>query len=65
MRPPAQAKADEVVAVYSHVHRMVLGAPVHETVSIGASTFNIGNYSSPRDRWRSLSVPPASWWLTA
>ena len=45
-------KADEVVAVYSHVDRMVtLGCmPVHETVSIDKGIDIWANFA-PRDRY--------------
>ena len=45
-------KADEVVAVYSHVDRMVtLGCmPVHETVSIDKYTSIVRRYTSFRSQ---------------
>ena len=55
-------KADEVVAVYSHVDRMVtLGCmPVHETSA--PTTF----WSAARSACStSARIPPVSWWLTA
>ena len=67
-------KADEVVAVYSHVDRMVtLGCmPVHETVSIDKG-IDVWQTSAPTTFWSaarsacsiSARVPPASWWPTA
>ena len=67
-------KADEVVAVYSHVDRMVtLGCmPVHETVSIDKG-IDIWQTSAPTISWSaarsvcstSARIPPVSWWLTA
>ena len=67
-------KADEVVAVYSHVDRMVtLGCmPVHETVSIDKG-ITCGQTSAPTTFWSaarsacstSARIPPASWWPTA
>ena len=65
-------KADEVVAVYSHVDRMVtLGCmPVHETVSIdkGIDVWaNFGTISSSAARSvssTSARTPRASWWPT-
>ena len=65
-------KADEVVAVYSHVDRMVtLGCmPVHETVSIdkgidvwanfGTHYFLCLLYTSPSPRDRTRSRMPSS-----
>lgn len=67
-------KADEVVAVYSHVDRMVtLGCmPVHETVSIDKGIdiwANFGthySWSAARSVCStSARIPPVSWWLTA
>ena len=67
-------KADEVVAVYSHVDRMVtLGCmPVHETVSIDKGIdiwANFGTHyfrSAARSACStSVRTPPASWWPTA
>ena len=66
-------KADEVVAVYSHVDRMVtLGCmPVHETVSIDKGIDVWANFgttisSSAARSVSSTSVrtPRASWWPT-
>ena len=66
-------KADEVVAVYSHVDRMVtLGCmPVHETVSIDKgidvwANFGTISWSAARSACSTLArTPPASWWPTA
>ena len=66
-------KADEVVAVYSHVDRMVtLGCmPVHETVSIDKgidvwANFGTHSWSAARSACStSVRTPPASWWPTA
>ena len=67
-------KADEMVAVYSHVDRMVtLGCmPVHETVSIDKG-IDVGPTLAPTTSWSaarsacstSVKTPPASWWPTA
>ena len=66
-------KADEVVAVYSHVDRMVtLGCmPVHETVSIDKGIDVWANFGTHYflERARSVSstsarTPRASWWPT-
>ena len=57
-------KADEVVAVYSHVDRMVtLGCmPVHETVSAAPTS----SWSAARSACStSARIPPVSWWPTA
>ncbi len=68
-------KADEVVAVYSHVDRMVtLGCmPVHETVSIDKGIDICGPTSAPTISWSaarsacstSARIPPVLWWPMA
>jgi len=64
-------KADEMVAVYSHVDRMVtLGCmPVHEEVSIDKGIDVSGPTSAPTTSWSaarsasstSVTVPARSW----